>query len=423
MRKRRVLIVFPTNWDRKQFQSCRHSWADRYELIFAEPTDEDCPWDYDIMGFIDRAVQAYSGKIDGVMSSSDYPGATVAGAIASRLGLPGSRPENIIGASHKYYSRLVQRRATPEATPPFELVDPLDPDPHLDALGYPCFIKPVKGAFSVMSRRIRSEGELKEFLQRPAVREFCTHYVALFNQMVGALTDFEVDGRHFLVEGLLRGHQATVEGFVHGTRSRILGIVDSIQHPETGSFVRFDYPSGLPLPIRERMEAIAGSVVGALGLEDTFFNIEMIHDQETDRIGIIEVNPRICGQFADLYEKVDGASSVQLALDLAVGDEPTLVTGAGQFTHASSHPLRIFQPMRVVHAPDRDAIGEVEAEFAGTLVWVECETGQTLQDFERSEDGQSCRYGIINVGGRSAMDVETRLTRILARLGIRLEPL
>ena len=39
------------------------------------------------------------------------------------------------------------------------------------------------------------------------------------------------------------------------------------------------------------------------------FNIEMMYDAATDRIGIIEINPRMASQFADLYEKVDGTNS------------------------------------------------------------------------------------------------------------------
>ncbi len=48
------------------------------------------------------------------MSSSDYPGVTLAGAIAAELGLAGSRPERLVTAAHKYYSRIAQRAVAPE---------------------------------------------------------------------------------------------------------------------------------------------------------------------------------------------------------------------------------------------------------------------------------------------------------------------
>src|SRR5262245_23107142 len=88
----RLLCVFETAWDRKQLGLCRDAWEGRVELVFAEPTDADCPAEFDALGLIERAVAGELGRIDGVFSASDYPGATVAAAIATRLGLAGSRP-------------------------------------------------------------------------------------------------------------------------------------------------------------------------------------------------------------------------------------------------------------------------------------------------------------------------------------------
>lgn len=423
MTKSHVLFVFPTAWDRKQLDSCRPEWEDRFQVTLAHPTDEDCPWDYDIMGFIERTAAEFRDRIQGVMSSSDYPGATVAGAIAQRLGLPGSAPDRVIRASHKYYSRIVQRETVPEATPDFELVDPRQQSFALRSLGYPCFIKPVKGAFSVMSRRLNSPADLTAFFARPAVSEFATDYVRLFNQLVKGLTQFEIDGSYFLAEGLLRGRQATVEGFVCAGEVEIVGIVDSVIHAETGSFVRFDYPSTLTDRVQRRMGAIARRAIAGLGLADTFFNIELTYEERSDSIGIIEINPRICGQFADLYQKVDGRSTYALALELAVGDKPRAPRREGAFQTASSHPLRVFRPTRVVRAPDHGTIRRVEAEVPGTLVWSECEAGQLVQDFETLEDGQSYRYAIVNLGGASDTDLLRRLDDVLGRLQFQLEPI
>ncbi len=415
MSKKRILLVFPTAWDRRQLARCRVDWEDRYELLFAEPTDEDCPWNFDMVGYIDRMVEEHGGRIDGVFSSSDYPGATVAGAIATRLGLPGSPPHTIIGCSHKYYSRVAQQRAVPDATPRFALVDPRRPDDPPD-LEYPCFIKPVKGAFSVMARRLDSRDELTAFLRRPAVLEFATEYMHLFNQLVAALTDFAVDGGYFLAESLLHGTQVTVEGYALAGCVEIVGIVDSIMHPGTGSFARFDYPSAMRPEIQHRMADIARRAVAGLGLDHVMFNIEVIYEPVRDAIHIIEVNPRICGQFADLYEKVDGVNGYAIALALAAGDPVPGATRRGAAA-ATSFPLRLFRPVCVRRAPSAADVAAAEALYPGTLVWIECETGQELADFERIEDGQSCRYGIVNVGGASRADLLARLDAVQERLG------
>ena len=120
---------------------------------------------------------------------------------------------------------------------------------------------------------------------------------------------------------MLRGDLVTVEGFVCDGSVEVLGIVDSTLHAN-GSFARFDYPSALPERVQDRMAAIARRVIAALGLERTIWNIEMMYDAAADRVSIVEVNPRICGQFADLYQKVDGTNSYEIALALCTGARP-----------------------------------------------------------------------------------------------------
>lgn len=404
--------MFPTVWDHRQLDRCREAWAGDYTILFDGPADHDCDWDFDVVRYLDVATAEFGkGKgngnrqIAGVTSSSDYPGATVAAALATRLGLSGSRPEAILRCSHKFYSRIVQRDAVPEATPPFWLIDPRFPDGGIAARGeaieFPCYIKPVKGAFSVMARALATGDELREFLARPAVQEFSREYVAMFNALVAALSDFEINGSHFLAEGFLRGQQVTVEGYVFEGEVHTLGVVDSILHPGIPSFARFDYPSVLPEVTQARMRDLAARVIARLGLQNTMFNIEMIHEPAGDTVHIIEINPRLCGQFADLYRKVDGTSGYEIALALATGRRPDVQRGQGRFPWATSFPLRVFEPCEVVAAPDAERIAEVEARHPGVLVWSECEVGQRLDDFERFEDGYSARYAIVNLGADS----------------------
>jgi biotin carboxylase len=414
-----VLVVLPTAWDARQLEACRPAWEDRFEVVWAEPSDVDCPADFDPGAFVEHVVAGAHGALDGVLSSSDYPGATVAGAIATRLGLPGSPPASIVRASHKYYSRLAQREAVPEATVAFDLVRPEDPTS--PAVGFPCFVKPVKGAYSVCTRRVDSRAELDAFLKLPAVREYLGDYMGIFNRIVRAFTDFEIDGGWLLAEELVGGQQVTVEGWADGGEIVILGVVDSVRHPETGSFLRFVYPSALPAPVQRRMGEIASRVVAHLGLRHSLFNIEMSFQPEADRISIIEVNPRLCGQFADLYAKVDGRSSYEVALALAVGERPAPPTATAAGRAAASFPLRIFEPARVARAPDAARIAAVEARWPGTLVWSECATGDRLDDFESAEDGRSFRYAVVNLGAPRREALEERLQAVTCELGFAFE--
>ena len=421
VRRKRVAIVFPTAWDEKQFGK-GGAFGDRFEVELTPPFDHDCPWDYDVLGFIEKQVSAGSG-LDGIFSSSDYPGAIVAGAISRRLGLPGCPPARLLASSHKYYSRIAQREAAPEATPWFQLVDPKLPRGGLSELSFPCFIKPVKGAFSVMSRRLDSWDDLEAFLSRPALAEFLTSYVFLFNRLVRALTNFELDGSFFLVEDLLRGRQVTVEGYATEDAVEILGIVDSVRHPGTKSFVRFDHPSTLSRRVQVRMREVALAVVTKLGLKHTLFNIEMTYDLRRDRVFIVEVNPRMCGQFADLYEKVDGRSGYDVALALAAGERPPTDRARTPFRVASSFPLRIFEPSRVVEAPSGERVAEIERQFEGTRIWTEVARGDRLEDFESLEDGRSYRFGVVNLGAPDRTGLFRKFEDVRRALGYRFESL
>lgn len=420
-RRQRVLVLLETHWDRKQLEACEDRWRGEIDVAFPEPNDVDCPSEFDPVAYVEAAVRGELGPIDGVLSSSDYPGATVAAAMATRLALPGPRPEQVLGASHKYYSRIVQRVAVPEAVPDFGLLDPRHPDAP-PPLPLPFFAKPVKGAYSVHARRIGDARELLEFLASPAVREFGREYLAIFNRLVAAYTDYEIDGHWFLAEELLDGSLITVEGYACEGKVEIVGIVDSTIHPN-GSFARFDYPSKLSAGLQERVALVAERVVKALGLERSLFNIEMMVDAASERAWIVEVNPRICGQFADLYQKVDGTNTYEVALALCTGVTPRIEKGRGAFPAAASFPMRVFEPMTVVEAPTGRDVAAAEELFPQTLVWSECAAGEVLADFDVDEDGGSHRYCVVNVGGSGRDDLAERCQAVQDRLHYRMRPL
>jgi hypothetical protein len=171
------------------------------------------------------------------------------------------------------------------------------------------------------------------------------------------------------------------------------------------------------------MADVARRVVAELGLDRTLFNIEMTWDAATDRIAIVEVNPRLCGQFADLYQKVDGASGYEVALALATGGDPRPQRGAGPYAAAASFPLRVFAPARVTAAPDAAALARAEALHPGTLVWSECAPGDALADFDVDEDGASHRYAVVNLGGAGRGELDARLAEVRDALGYAMAPL
>ena len=420
--RKRVLVVFETAWDRPQLAACRDAWSASHEVEFARPSDAEATFDTDVLACVHAEVERGRGRLQGVFSSSDYPGATSAAAIAAGLGLPGPRPEAVMRASHKYASRLVQREVAPEVCPGFDLIDPDDRSTWQPAIGFPCFVKPVKGSFSVLSGVFERAEDLAGFLGSARVAEFRSSFMAMFNALARHY-GFRHDGRYFIAEELLHGRQVTVEAWRSRRASGLLGVVDSAFHAGTRSFERFDYPSDLPGEVQARMAALSQRVAEALGIVDTLYNVELVWDPDTERLGLIEVNPRACGQFADLYQKVDGVNGYQVALALATGDEPPVGVRRGAFAAAASFPLRVFAPTRVARAPDAQSLAALARGAPDALVWTECLQGDCLLDMDELEDGQSHRYAVVNLGGSDRADLGRRLARTRAVLGYELEPL
>jgi len=418
-----VRIVFPTAWDKKQL-AARPSLLDRYDVEWVAPDDADCPQDYDVLGCIDESVARWrEERIDGVFSSSDYPGAAAAAAIARGLGLPGTPPGAIMRAAHKGVSRRLQAACMPEVTPAFCELDPEGFDVAAFPLPWPCFVKPAKGCFSVLARRVDAPNELTAFLTGDDVRRYRHEFLRVYRSLAQRYLEPSVDAGAFVAETLVRGRMATVEGYALDGEARPLGVVDSVQDARTGSFVAFEYPSTLPAAVQRRIAELSCRLAAALGLRFTLFNVEWMWEEDSGRLHLIEINPRMCGQFADLYEKVDGVHGYRIALDVACGRTPERSERAGTHACAASFPLRVFEPVVVRRTPAAADLAAAADLFPGTLVWNEVETDARLDDFVTGEDGHSCRYAVVNVGAGDRAELRTRLAAVEASLGYRFETL
>jgi biotin carboxylase len=420
VRKKRILVVCPNSWDAAQLAAAGPRLEGEYELLFHGEDAEDDPGAFPLLSFVAEVVERYRGRIDGVTSSSDYPGCLVASAVAQELGLAGPAPEALLRCSHKYYSRVAQREAVPEATPRFALVDPRRLDRQAPELAFPCFVKPVKSWFSVLAQPVGSFEELRAFAARPEVRAHLTAFVAPFNQFASRYSRLPLDGGYLLAEEVLRGDQVTVEGFVSGGEVVVTGVVDSVMFPGTISFRRFDYPSRLGPAVQARMAETVRRVIRHAGLDDSLFNVELFHDPATGRVTIIEINPRMVGQFADLREMVDGTNTYEVLLAVAAGARPAARRGAGGFEVAASFPLRAFEDRRVLRVPGAADLAEVRRRHPVSVVKVYCRPGHWLSE-EGQSDGLTHRYGVVNMGGRDLESLLAEFAEVEGELGFAFE--
>jgi biotin carboxylase len=409
---RDILVLFPNEWDRTEFESPRHRGRYRFHYegfdLFRFPENVRLAF-FDARRFIDRIVAKYRhAGLAGVVSNEEQWGALIAAVVAQRLGLPTADPRAILAAQHKYYARRLIERAVPEATPRYAVFPYNVRRAEEVGLPFPCFVKPVKATYSILARRAERFEDVRRLMSfRPLERFILEKLIQPANDLARDFgMGYDVDTHHMIAEEVLGGTQVTVEGIAHGGTVTILGIVDAVMYPGTIAFQRFEYPSAVPADVQARMSAIAEKAVGALGFDHGVFNVELFHDPATDRITLLEVNPRIAYQFADLYEKVEGFSTYDAVLALATGRAPALVKGRGRYRHAASFVLRAFGRPRLKAFPDRARIAALQRRYEDARLMVYVKTGAQL-DREVKWLG-SYRYAVLNLGAMNGSELVER---------------
>jgi biotin carboxylase len=168
------------------------------------------------------------------------------------------------------------------------------------------------------------------------------------------------------------------------------------------------------------LEYVARIDHGLLGFDNGQFNIEFIYNSEADTVHIIEINPRMSSQFADLFEKVDGTNSYSVLLDLALGRKPKVDRKAGQYPTAASCVLRTFQNQRVVRLPSRQEIEELQSSVPDIRIEIFAVEGRKLS--EQMQDECSYRYGLLNIGGQDRDEILEKVEYCKRNLTFVFEP-
>lgn len=416
-----ILVVCTTPRDISELPRLSH--LSEYSFIFHELTtdylekfiQEDGSEEgkrENILQIIDDIVRTYKNKnISGIINSDDYPGAAVANIVAQRLNIPGTPPEKVLLCQHKYYARCEQQKVVPEAVPQFCIVPPGNSMSPIN-LPFPLFAKPVKCSFSYAAQKVESKDQLSH-IKFPSLL-----FLEPFNELIKEFTSFEYSANYWLLEGLLEGLQVTLDGYVFEGNVVILGITDSIMFPGTICFKSFEYPSSLPLSAQEKMHDIAIRCMRGIGYEHGLFNIEFFYNPATQDVHIIEINPRFSNQFADLYEKVDGINTYELAVYLACGKRPSTKIKKGKFNIAASCVLREFENKYVQKVPTQEEIKGIKDLFPESRIEIFAEEGKKLS--HTLQDGKSYRYGLIHLGADDHHDLEQRFEHCKSLLPIEL---
>jgi len=383
--------------------------------FFTFPQNARILW-FDVERFVDELAHKYRDRrVAAVVSTHEQFGALAASLLTAKLGLPGTPLKALLTAQHKFLARQIHSRTLPDHVPPF-CGFRYDADiTRAVTIDYPIFVKPVKAAFSVLAKRCADEAAPREHLRfRLWEKIIIKRLTWPFRRVSRKHLDCEIDADCFIAEGCVDDAlQVCVDGYAHGGKVNILGTVDSVMYPGTSAFMRFEYPSRLDADVVARLEDIARRAVEAIGFTHGLFNVELFYQPASGRITIIEINPRMAGQFSDLYERVDGKSLWSLELDLALGRTPRFPYREGRFGAASSFVFREFGDA-VKQAPPVEQQGWLAATYPDARLFLDLKHS-TSRARETKWLG-NYRYALVHMGGRDHDDMMARFRDVCEHL-------
>ena len=352
-----------------------------------------------------------------MVSNQEQFGALAAALLAERMGWPGTPVNAVIACQHKLYARQILQEICPEANCGFAVLPARYGEPVPEGLSYPTFVKPVKAAFSVLARTVANREELHTHTRFGSWELWVIrHLVEPFERIARQRLPQAGTAHSLLLEQPVQGDQYNLDGYVFENEVRPLGVVDAVHYPGTQAFMRFDYPSRLPGSVQARALDIAQRFFAKIGYSHGLFNLEFFHDPATDRLTVIEFNPRLASQFSDLYLRVEGIDLHQFALELAWGRDPALLPRAVPVAGAaSSFVYRSFNATAPVPLPQPHQQTALAQTFPTALFFSFPKTAsQIARDFKWLG---SYRYGILHLGSLNAATLRVDCERASGLLG------
>ena len=418
----RTLVLFNHDWDAVAHQRLAAEQGlafdeDGFDL-FAFPSNARLAW-FDMARFVEGLARKAKAKgWSGVTSNQEQFGALAAALLAERMGWPGTPVNAILACQHKLYARQVLQRVAPEANVRFQLLEAEYGAPIPEGLTYPLFVKPVKAAFSVLAKRVDSQEELHQHTRFGRWELWVIRrLVEPFERMMRARLGADVPSAHrMLLEEPAQADQFNLDGYVFNSEIHAIGVVDAIMYPNTQAFMRHEAPSKLAPEIQARALDVARRFLAEVGFTHGLFNMEFFYDAASDRLTVIEFNPRMASQYSDLYQRVLGVDMHAMALALAHGLDPASVPRCAPTAGAAtSFVYRAFDPAEKVTMPGPAQTKAFAAEFPDGLVFPYPKSeGSIARDYKWLG---SYRYGITHLGGRDAADLRARCVRASALLG------
>lgn len=361
---------------------------------------------------------APENTVDAIVGYWDFPVTLLVPVLCAERGLPSADLETVVRCEHKYWSRILQSQVT-DAHPFFAAVD-LESSAPEHGLDYPLWLKPVKSASSEMAFRVEDDQGFHDAVEliRRDVDRIGRPFESILSRVDLPPEVAAVGGHHALAEGALHGIQVAAEGYVHRGKATVYAVLDSVDFPGNPSFLRHQYPSGLPEKVRRRMTDISESVIDRHGLDNTTFSVEFFYDPLDDSLGIVEINPRHSQSHSALFELVDGVSNHERMLRLGLGEDPVLAQAEGRYSVAAEWYHRRFRDGVVTRVPTAGEVDALEESLDGVSVEIVPEEGQRLSELP-AQDSYSFELAKIVIGGADETEMLAKYERCVK--GLRFE--
>lgn len=362
-------------------------------------------------------LDAFDGTVDAIVGYRDFPVSTLVPLLSERYGTRSTGLESIVKCEHKYWSRLEQQKVVKEH-PRFGRVDLSASDPRPpEGVRYPMWLKPALSYSSELAFGVKNDEEFGAAVAeiRDGIGRVGRPFDHILDQLDLPPEMKGVGGQVCLAEEALTGLQVAVEGYVRGGEVTVYGVLDSINYPDSSSFLRHQYPSTLPAPVVQRLHDVSAKVIKQIGMDSATFSIEYFYDPHADALNLLEINPRHSQSHAELFGYVDGVPNHHHMISLALDNDPGVARGAGPYRMAAKWYYRWFADGVVHGVPDEEDVRRIEREIPGVRVDMIPEEGQRLSRMHE-QDSYSFEVAHIFTGGDSEEELREKFDHCVASL-------
>ena len=418
MRTEKTLCLFTYDFDALAFEKHEHAFGQLHAGfdLFSFPSNARLAW-FDMARFTNRwGTWARKNGATAVVSHHEQFGALCAALIAEKMHWPGTPVKAVLACQHKLYARQILAEVAPEANVAFQRLTADYGEDIPEGITYPCFVKPIKAAFSVLAKTVHSKVQLQAHT-RFSSRELWVirHLVEPFERICKRYLPEAGSSHSLLLEAPVTGLQYCLDGYVFNGEAHLIGVANEVMYPGTQAFMSFEYPCSLTADVQAQAFDIARRFLLAIGFDHGQFNMEFFHDAATGSITVIEFNPRASSQFSDFYAQVEGWDLHEIALWLAHGLDPAHIEKRKPVAGAAaSFVYRCFSPEQRPPMPNASAIAKVKALFPHAIVMpFPKDSAEIARDFKWLG---SYRYGLLNLHGKDANDLRKRCQQASAIL-------